>query len=250
MSGTISIRFYEELNDFLPERKRKQRFTHEFVNRPSVKDVIESLGVPHVEVDLVLVNGESVDFTYHPENGDHIAVYPVFESLNIQPIHRLRAKPLRQTKFVLDVHLGKLANYLRLCGFDTHYENDLDDHEIVEISKIQKRIVLTRDVGLLKHNNLTHGLWIRSQESRKQLKQVISRLDLAGEVKPFRRCMHCNGILVQVDKEKILHRLKPKTREYFDEFFQCRDCEKIYWRGSHYEKMLDWLEEIRREMAE
>ena len=115
----IFLRFYEELNDFLPEEKRKKRFLHQYIDRTSVKDLIESLGVPHTEIDLILVNGKSVSFKYLINDGDDISVYPVFESIDITGLQHLRPKPLRDPKFIADVHLGRLARYLRMLGFDT-----------------------------------------------------------------------------------------------------------------------------------
>lgn len=170
MSKKIHIRFYEELNDFLPKKKHKIRFEHTYNGKPSIKDIIESMGVPHTEIDLILVNGKSVGFNYYPENRDDISVYPVFENIDIQELNHLRPKSLRETRFVLDVHLGKLARYLRLTGFDTLYNNSFEDREIVEISKDQKRIILTCDVGILKYNDVTHGLWIRERRPKEQLK--------------------------------------------------------------------------------
>ena len=119
-----TFRFYEELNDFLPKEKRKKRFEHNFIDRASVKDVIESFGVPHTEVDLIIVNGESKNFSYIINDGDDISVYPVFESIDISNLQKLRPEPLREPKFILDVHLGTLARYLRMLGFDTNYRND------------------------------------------------------------------------------------------------------------------------------
>ena len=153
----IQIRFYEELNDFLPEEKKKKRFTHYYIDRTSVKDLIESFGVPHTEVDLIFVNGESVGFKYKINDGDDISVYPVFESLDISEVQHLRAKPLRKPKFVADVHLGRLTRYLRMMGFDVYYRNDLEDNEIVDISLKEKRTILTKDLGILKRNEVTHG---------------------------------------------------------------------------------------------
>ena len=141
----INIRFYEELNDFLPEEKRKIRFVHHYIDRTSVKDLIESLGVPHAEVDLILVNGKSVGFDYLINDEDDISVYPVFESFDITDIQHLRPKPLREPKFICDVHLGKLARYLRMMGFDVYYYNDLTDEKIVSVSLKEKRAILTKD---------------------------------------------------------------------------------------------------------
>ncbi len=175
---TASFRFYEELNDFLPKEKRKSRFEHKFIDQTSVKDMIESLGVPHVEVDLILVNGSSVNFSYIVKDQDDISVYPVFESFDISDVQHLRAIPLRNPKFILDVHLGTLARYLRILGFDAKYENNYSDDEIVNISLKEKKTILTRDKGILKRNNVTHGYWIRTTTPELQLKEVVDRFHL------------------------------------------------------------------------
>lgn len=235
---TCFIRFYEELNFFLPLSRKKAEFQTVLYPGQSIKDLIESLGVPHTEVDLILINGESVDFTYHPQNLDRISVYPVFESLNIKNITRLHPEPLREIKFILDVHLGKLTKNLRLLGFDSLYKNSYRDREIAEISDYEKRVVLTRDRGLLKRKIITRGYIIRSENPPVQLSEVIKRFDLKSSVKPFTRCSSCNGLLLKVDKSNILDKLEPKTAKYFNEFSQCSECKKVYWKGSHYNNML------------
>lgn len=239
------FRFYEELNDFLPPERRKTEFDYEFDRRASIKDVIEALGVPHTEVDLILVDGESVSFDYILRDGDRVSVYPVFESLDISPLNRLRPKPLRTPRFVLDTHLGTLARYLRLLGFDTLYRNDYDDETLARISADEHRILLTRDRGLLKRRIVTHGCFIRSDDPRKQLEEVCTRLDLDELIEPFRRCSHCNGLLQAVDKAEIQHRLEPKTRLYYDRFRQCEDCGRIYWAGSHYKGLQAFVDSVR-----
>jgi uncharacterized protein len=236
------FRFYEELNDFLPLGKRKKLFPYSFIGTPSVKDSIEALGVPHAEVDLVLVNSTSVDFSYKLRNADSVSVYPVFESFDISPVTHLREKPLRDTKFILDVHLGKLAKYLRLCGFDAFYRKDYNDLEIIKISLSDKRIILTHDVGLLKNRRVTHGYWIRSQLIYEQLKEVFCRFNLKNLIRPFVRCMECNGLLGEVLKEDILDRLLPETCKYYQKFKKCPDCDRIYWEGSHYERMRKYID--------
>lgn len=244
MSGTVSIRFYEELNDFLPPERRKVLFSHRFKQPGSVKDLVESLGVPHTEIDLILVNGESVDFSYMITDGDHISVYPVFETLDISPVTRLHPKPLRVTRFVLDGHLGRLAAYLRMLGFDTLYRNDYDDAELARISAEEHRILLTRDVQLLMRKTITHGYFVRSRLPGKQLLEVLSRFDLARTQNPFTRCMHCNGDIKRVDKHLVLSHLMPQTRAHYNEFWQCQSCGKIYWKGSHYQRMLSLISGI------
>jgi uncharacterized protein with PIN domain len=238
------FRFYEELNEFLPSGKRKKGFPYSFYGTPSVKDAIEALGVPHVEIDLILVNGLSVSFSYKLKNADSVSVYPVFESFDITPVTHLREKPLRDLKFILDVHLGKLAKYLRLCGFDTYYRNGYNDQEIISLSLSDKRIILTRDIGLLKNKQVNHGYWIRSQHPDEQLKEVLKRLYLNNQIRLFTRCAECNGILSDVPKEEILDRLLPKTRMYYQEYKKCPGCDRIYWKGSHYDRMKKNVENI------
>lgn len=238
-----TFRFYQELNDFLPAERTRGAFVHHFIDRASIKDMIESFGVPHTEIDLILVNGESVDFSYIVKDKDYISVFPMFESVDITPILKVRPKPLRVTKFVLDVHLGKLAIFLRLMGFDSHYCNDAADEELAEISVKEKRILLTRDRGLLKRKVITHGYYIRSTHPRQQLKEVLHHFDLKRSVSPLSRCLRCNSLLNPVSKEAISDKISLRIREFYDEFYQCAGCQQIYWKGSHYQKMKRFVEE-------
>lgn len=238
----IYLRFYEELNDFLPEEKRKKRFVHPYIDRTSVKDLIESLGVPHTEVDMILVNGKSVNFKYLISDGDDISVYPVFESLDITDVQHLRAKPLRKPKFVADVHLGRLARYLRMMGLDVLYENNFNDDEIVQLSLKERRAILTKDRGILKRNEVTHGYWVRSTKAEAQAKEILERFQLQSEIKEFSRCIECNELLLQIEKEKIDQQLPPKVVKSQNEFYKCPSCKKIYWKGSHYQRMLTFIQ--------
>lgn len=231
------FRFYAELSDFLPTAKRQIAFTHSFEGRVSIKHMIEALGVPHPEVDLVLVNGRSVDFSYLVQDGDQISVYPVFESIDITPLVRLRPQPLREPRFVLDTHLGRLAAYLRMLGFDTLYRNDYVDEELAQVTSQEGRILLTRDRGLLKRGVVTHGYCVRQTNPRRQLLEVMRRFDLFQAIEPFCRCMRCNGLLQSVSREAVVDRLQPKTQEYYSEFRICDGCERIYWKGSHHRRM-------------
>lgn len=236
------FRFYAELNDFLPLAKRQTVFTHAYTGRPSVKDVIESLGVPHTEVDLILVNGQSEGFSCRLQPGDRISVYPVFESMDIGSLLRVRSHALRQTRFVVDVHLGKLAGYLRMLGFDTSYDNRASDEELARLSGQEKRILLTRDRGLLKRSLVTHGYCVRQTNPRQQLAEVVRRFDLAGSVRPFVRCLRCSGLLQTVEKARIEHHLPPYAGQHQDTFYQCLVCRRIYWKGSHCRRMSDFIE--------
>jgi|GEM_PF-20873 len=228
------FRFHEELNDFLPPERRKVAFDYVFDRRASIKDVIEALGVPHPEVELILANGASVGFDYILRDGDRIAVYPVFEAFDISPALAVRPAPLRTIRFVLDAQLGTLARYLRICGFDTLYRNDYTDARIADISAGEQRILLTRDRDVLKRRIVTHGHFVRSVDPRVQLVDVIRRFDLGRAISPFTRCPHCNGMLRATDKERIADRLEPLTRRYYETFRICAACEHVYWRGSHF----------------
>lgn len=245
MVNQAIFRFYEELNDFLPSDKKKVAFVHSFVGTPSIKDVIEAIGVPHVEVDLILVNGESVDFKYILKNNDIVSVYPVFETLDISNVTHLREQPLREIKFILDVHLGKLAKYLRMLGFDTFYSNDNEDKEIIRISLEEHRIILTRDIGLLKVKTVTHGYFIRDQKPIGQLAEVLKHFDMYQAIDPFNRCIKCNGKLTMVEKEKIIQELEPLTRNYYNKFFRCTNCQSIFWEGSHFNHMKSFINTIK-----
>lgn len=240
----VALRFYAELNDFLRDAHKQTRFEIELNRRTSVKDLIESLGVPHTEVEVILANGSSVDFSYIVEAGDDLSIYPMFESVDVSPVLKLRDAPLRDTRFVLDCHLGRLARYLRQFGFDTLYRNDYSDDELAETSAREHRILLTRDRSLLKRSIITHGYFIRAFDPRRQLDEVIRRFDLRNQIIPFGRCTRCNGLVERVDKNTIEHELEPKTRLYFDEFWQCRSCKQIYWEGSHVKHMVTLTDEV------
>lgn len=242
--ASVWFRFYEELNDFLPPARRKVEFEHHFDRRASIKDMIEALGVPHPEIDLILVNSRSVDFSHLVEDGDRISVYPVFESLDVSPLIRLRPKPLRNPRFIIDCNLGRLARYLRLLGFDCLYRNDYRDTDVAVISQQQHRIVLTRDRRLLHHKVVDHGFFIRNIHPKDQVREVLQRLDLYRLARPFTRCTRCNGTLESVEKETIDALLEPKTRRYYSVFRQCPDCHQVYWQGSHHARTLKLVEEF------
>lgn len=238
------FRFYAELNDHLPPGQQFKAVEKHFFVPASVKDMIESFGVPHTEVDLILVNGESSEFTRLIRNGDRVAVYPVFESIDITPVLRLRPQPLRQPRFVLDVHLGRLAGYLRMLGFDAVYSNRASDPELVRISSEQRRILLTRDRGVLKHSAVTHGYWLRETDSRRQAVEIVNRFDLARLLRPLTLCMVCNEPLRAVAKAEVSGRVPPGALGWCDEFRECPICRRVYWYGSHCRRMHRWIEEI------
>ncbi|MGA2614226.1 MAG: Mut7-C RNAse domain-containing protein [Spirochaetia bacterium] len=237
--ASVTIRFYEELNAFLPAEKRKQPISADVPRGCTVKALIEDLGVPHTEVDLVLANGESVDFAYRPAHGDRISVYPRFESWDIGPLSRVRPVPLREVRFALDVHLGRLARLLRMFGFDSLYRNSLEDQELVRVARLEKRIVLTRDRGLLKRRSVTHGYLVRSLAPHDQLREVVQRFDLSSHLQLGGRCVECNVPLERVSRDSVLARLPPAVGREYTDFSECPACRRVFWRGSHWQKMME-----------
>ncbi len=242
------FRFYEDLNDFLPAGHRKKDKTYTFKGNPAVKDSIEAQNVPHTEVDLIVVNGNPVDFNYKLRDGDRVSVYPVFETLDIRPAIKTGRKPLRVTKFILDVHLGKLARLLRMTGFDTMYRNDYEDAEIIRIGEEETRIILTRDRGILKNSRVTRGYFIRSQKPWEQIKEVINRFQLQDDIKFLCRCIKCNSPIESVEKKEVAHMLKAGTANIYSRFFKCRGCGNIYWQGSHFNRMAGYMKRLQTEL--
>jgi uncharacterized protein with PIN domain/molybdopterin converting factor small subunit len=241
---TATFRFYEELNDFLPPERRKRPFERLCAEAATTKHMIEALGVPHTEVELVLVNGESVGFDRLLNDGDRVAVFPKFESFDITPLLRVRDRPLRVMRFVADAHLGGLANLLRMAGFDTRYDNGFRDDEIAEIAAREDRIVLTRDRDLLKRRLIMHGCYVRALKSSRQLREIFDRLDLARSVRPFTLCLHCNAPLRAIEKSLVLDQLPPRVRECQDRFSTCDSCRRVFWEGSHWRNMRALLDEL------
>jgi uncharacterized protein with PIN domain len=207
--------------------------------------MVEALGVPHTEIDLILVNGKSVNFNYVIMGGDDVSVYPVFESLNISNVQHLRPKPLREPKFIVDEHLGKLARYLRMLGFDTLYKNNYNGGELIEISLREKRAILTKDRNVLKRSEVTHGYFVRGLDVENQVREIIKRFDLKKEINEFSRCMECNGLLQSVKKETIIDQIPPKVANWQDTFFKCSKCNKIYWQGTHHQKMNSFIQSLK-----
>jgi uncharacterized protein with PIN domain len=239
---TATFRFYEELNDFLPRERRGRTFASSCARAATTKHMIEALGVPHTEVELVLVNGESSGFGRLLEEGDRVAVYPRFESFDISPLLRVRERPLRRLRFVADAHLGGLARLLRMAGFDTLYDNHYDDAEIEAIAQAEDRVVLTRDRELLKRRTITHGCYVHELKAAHQLRELFNRLDLAASAAPFTLCLHCNAPLRPVPKAEVLDQLPPSVREQQDEFNTCDVCHRVFWKGSHWKRMAALLD--------
>jgi uncharacterized protein with PIN domain len=244
------FRFYAQLNDFLPENQRQVQIEYAVPGNPSVKDAIEALGVPHTEVAMIHINGHPRSFEAQIGEGDEVAVFPAFARLTPDQLSNPFAqKPPDPVRFIADIHLGKLAASLRMLGFDTDYGQE-SDHLLAAHSRSEARILLTRDVGLLKRSQVQYGYYIRSIEPKKQIIEVLQRFQLLDSLQPFLRCSRCNGLIQPVPKTEI-EKLVPSA-VYRDQttFQQCQSCRQVYWKGSHYGKLVLWIAELKRELQE
>lgn len=239
MLPQAGIRLYGELNDFLPERRRGRRLVVSLPRgeHPALKHLLASVGVPPVEVGYALLNGERVPLTLGVPPASEIEAHPYGRGRSPRPSNE-GAPP-----FVLDNHLGRLASYLRILGFDTLYRNDFQDEELTRMAAAG-RVLLTRDRQLLMRKAIRYGHWMRSKEPREQLREVVEHYALREAIAPMQRCPRCNAPLERVAKSAVLEELEPLTRLYYEEFKRCTACGQIYWKGSHYERMRRWLEEV------
>ena len=244
MDATVTVRLYEELNHALPRDKRKSAFTHGVAAGTPVGELLEALGVPPRKVELILVNGESVDFGRRLRDGDRVSVYPVFESFDVSEQLRVRDQPLRDPRFVLDAHLGKLASYMRMLGFDTLYKNDYTDPTLMALSRTKGRILLSKDRRLVHKSGLTRAYEVRALRPAEQLTEVLRRFDLYRLIRPFQRCMECNALLETAGRDDVAGRVPPQVWRDHEEYRVCPDCHKVYWAGSHYERMQHFIREL------
>ncbi|OON63248.1 twitching motility protein PilT [Massilia sp. KIM] len=256
---TAIFRFHDELNDFLPRERRGRDFASVCAQAATTKHMIEALGVPHTEVEAVLVNGEESGFDRVLREGDRVAVYPRFEVLavphgeepdEVSPLERLRERPRERMRFVADSHLGGLARLLRMAGFDTLYDNHYHDDDVEDLAHDQDRIVLTRDRELLKRRAILHGCYIHALDPPDQLRELFQRLDLGYRVRPFSLCLHCNRQLRAVGKEEVAARLPASVAAQHDSFTTCDQCLRVYWKGSHYRRMDALLAAVRESGAD
>ena len=243
-SKNITFRCYAELSDFLSQEQRQKQFVHPLKTPLTLGEALESLRIPWSEVDLVLVNGEPEALDARLRDNDFVSVYPTFETLDIGELKSLHAQVLRVTRFILDAHLGKLAKYLRMLGFDSLYRNDFGDDEIIELALQEKRIILTRDKLLLRSRRVTHGYYVRATEKHAQLREVVQKFDLYSQFKSFTRCMTCNAELVPKSRDEIRDLVDEDTLQFFHEFFYCPACMNVYWQGSHFKRMESFIRDL------
>ena len=245
---TVTFSIHGDLQDFLRPERRNAALVCLLREPAAVKHPIESLGIPHPEVEALYVNDNPIDFGYTVGDGDWVRVYPAGALPAAADAVPLRPPLKPPYRFVLDTHLGLLASYLRLLGFDALYRNDFDDQELAELGATDERILLTRDRGLLKRKIVTYGYCVRESNPRQQLTSILRRYNLARFIQPWQRCLRCNGALEHVDKATVLAQLEPKTRRYYNEFQRCTGCGRIFWQGSHFAHLEKFLGEVMAEL--
>ena len=246
-SATATFRYYADLNDFIRPERRGVATPHPLPFPTTVKDATEAQGVPHVEVGAVLVDGEPATLRTPLRGGERVAVYPRLCSL--QP-DVTTAPPLPEPRrFVLDVHLGTLARRLRLLGFDTWYREHADDDELAAVSAVDERILLSRDLGLLKRSIVVHGAWVRATDPDRQVLEVVDRCCLGSRLAPFTRCLRCNGLLQPAGADRVAAAVPADARRRHESFHECADCHQVYWRGSHATALDAVVDAVRRHVG-
>ena len=239
-----TLRFYAELNDFLPPARRQRDWRMSFDAPAPVRHLIEICGVPHTEIELIMRDGESIDLETRVGDGERIAVYPMFEAFDVRSVLRVRPNALREIRFLADAHLGALARRLRMMGFDTLWHNDLGDVELAAVAGREHRILLSRDRQLLMRRAVTHGCYLRPGSTRSQLAYLVERLQLCAEIRPFSRCIACNSSLVAVAPSAVRDRVPPAVRRSLHDYWLCEGCGRVYWKGSHWQAMRRQIAEI------
>lgn len=238
----VYIRLYGNLNK-LVSSKFQNEFEYNFLLPTTVKDIIESLGIPHTEISLILLDGHSVGWNAKIKNNSRISFFPFFHSFDISKLSMVYIIP-KKLKFICDVHLGKLAKYLRILGFDCLYRNNLSDEEIINTGVKEKRIILTMDRGILKNSRVKYGALIVNKKLKDQLIELNDRFEIYSKAKILSRCIICNKKLIKVNRKKASEKFKYLEDRHYKEFLYCKECKRIYYKGSHYKKMLNFLENL------
>ena len=220
--------FGRELDLFLPRERRGATIVHEYAQAATMKQAIEALGVPHTEIGHIVVNGAPATLDRTVRENDAIEVFA----------HARGAAPFESPlAFVADAHLGGLGRMLRMLGFDTIYDNALHDPQIADIASLERRVVLTRDRELLKRRDVMRGAFVRSLKPEKQLAEMAQRYPLADHMKPFALCLHCNLPLAPADPQDVAAKVPERIQEQYRQFAHCPGCDRVYWEGSHWDRM-------------
>jgi hypothetical protein len=233
--ATALFRFHGELTEFLPYGKRGGAFSHACARAATLKNAIESLGVPHTETGRLTVNGDPATLSRIVREADAIEVFPQ---------HAADVVWDGPPSFVADAHLGGLARLLRMLGFDTLFENAYTDQQILQLIARERRILLTRDRELLKCRDVSRGCFVRALKAEAQLSEVVARYALARHARPFTLCLHCNVRLETAEPGVVAARVPQPIAARYTRFARCPGCERIYWEGSHWEHMRAMLREV------
>lgn len=247
ISPGLLLELHGDIPDLLnrvPERNKT--IIYPLSRRASIKDILESLGIPHTEVGKIILDKKEQRFEKIAENGEHYEIHPLSPALPPTEGTILRPEPFKSCcRFLVDINVGRLAGLLRMAGFDAENANkESTTRAIAKKAVAEDRILLTRNKDLLKHRELVYARLVRNQDPDLQLREVISLYSLENLLQPFTRCISCNGLLADVKKEAIVDRLLPLTKKFFNRFRICSDCHKIYWQGSHHDRMTKKLEMI------
>ena len=240
---TVRLHFHSDLDFFLGSVRRPGLVERGLTEKTSVKDIIESCGVPHPEVDIIRVAGQVVGFDHTLAQDADIEVFPVENPETILTEKHLQTSQV--LVFVADGHLGRLTRSLRLLGFDVAYEQKASDRQLLDVMTRENRALLTRDRRLLMHSVVQHGYCPRSQNADEQTIEVVRRFNLVNSIAPFTRCLRCNAQLQDAAKANVIEKLEPLTKIYYNQFRRCLGCGQIYWAGSHFSKLEQWLQKIR-----
>jgi uncharacterized protein len=243
----VRLRFYGDLSFFLAAKA--SAVERQLSERTSIKDVIEACGVPHTEVDLILIDGQPADFSRVIGSQTRADVHPIdSERITLFPENRLQVLNIR--KLVADGHLGKLVRDLRLLGIDVAYRSEAEDRQLLDIATTEERALLTRDRRLLMHAILRHGYYLRSQNPLEQTLEVLRRFDLASALTPFSRCLRCNAPPEPAEKAEVIGELEPLTKIHYEQFRRCRGCGQVYWSGSHFAKLQKRIKTIQSRLSD
>ncbi|WP_020680657.1 Mut7-C RNAse domain-containing protein [Marinobacterium rhizophilum] len=240
----VQCRCHGRLNELLPPSQRWRVRTMHLKQEITLQQLLIPLHIPHPEVDLVMVNGAPARLDYCVRHGDQIHIYPDIGDIDDAAIVPLRVRPLPRARFILDVHLGRLARRLRLLGLDCWYRSQMDDRAIVRLARIQERVILTRDRGLLQRVEVSHGYYVRAIRPEAQLREVLARFEPGPWLRPLSRCMRCNGLIETMSGEEVQRLSRPDLEREFSVIYRCVGCHQLYWQGSHYEQLRKYVDQL------
>ena len=225
----VYFTFHDDLQMLLRRSQAGRVVKYVLKRRASLKDILESQGIPHTEVAQIFLQDTEAGFDFIPEGGEVIDVMPFTDAVSVFASTLLRPRPTRLSKFMVDINVKKLARNLRIIGIDTTLVPEMRLADIGSFATSQQRILLTRNRELLKCNSVVHGHLLRSENHVIQLQEVVKRYELKPYITPFARCITCNGELRPVTKQAVYHRLEPLTRKYFDSFKQWKyvSCQSL-----------------------